>query len=210
MATTASNGSVPAGDLDGRTARRDRNRLAVLDAMIALFAEDVEPSPEAVALRSGLSPRSVYRYFEDRDELVRAAIERQVELVMPLFLIHSLGKGSLDERIERFVHARLRLWSAVADASRAAHHSARRNVIMQERVATTQTALREQVGAQFAHEFDALAPSERDKVRVTVDTLTQFETIDYFRQALGLDLVATSAILIDALQRLLRTPPPTT
>ena len=50
---------------DGRLARRDRNRIAVLDAAIELFAEGVlDPTPDDVATRAGISARSVYRYFE--------------------------------------------------------------------------------------------------------------------------------------------------
>jgi len=42
---------------DGRTARRDRNRLAVLDAVIELFAEgDLDPDPEAVAAGAACHP----------------------------------------------------------------------------------------------------------------------------------------------------------
>ena len=49
---------------DGRTARRDRNREAVLDAALALFtAGELEPTAAAVAERSGVSLRSVYRYW---------------------------------------------------------------------------------------------------------------------------------------------------
>lgn len=83
---------------DGRSARRDRNRLAVLDAVIELFSEGVlEPTPDDVAARVGLSARSVYRYFVDRDALLRAAIDRSFERVMPLYLIHAIGEGeSLD------------------------------------------------------------------------------------------------------------------
>ena len=62
---------------DGRTARRDRNRELVLDAALELFREGhLEPTALQVAERSGLSPRSVFRYFEDTEALLRAAIAR--------------------------------------------------------------------------------------------------------------------------------------
>ena len=51
---------------DGRRARRDRNRVAVVDSLLALYAEgDLNPSTDAIALRAGLSPRSLFRYFDD-------------------------------------------------------------------------------------------------------------------------------------------------
>ena len=55
---------------DGRHARRDRNRLAVVDAMLELYVEgNLDPSSDEIAERAGLSPRSLFRYFEDLDDL---------------------------------------------------------------------------------------------------------------------------------------------
>ena len=79
--------------VDGRTARRDRNRLAVLDAVLELFEEgNMNPGVHEVADRSGVSLRSVYRYFEDLDELITAAIDRHLERTRPLFVIERIGE----------------------------------------------------------------------------------------------------------------------
>ncbi|MEJ6739489.1 MAG: helix-turn-helix domain-containing protein [Actinomycetota bacterium] len=82
--------------IDGRTARRDRGRTAVLEAALELFEEEnLEPTPEQIALRAGVSARSVYRYFEDRDQLVRAIIAHKQLKILPLFHIAHIGKGEL-------------------------------------------------------------------------------------------------------------------
>lgn len=187
---------------DGRTARRDRNRLAVLDAMIELFSEDVDPGPEAVAERSGVSPRSVYRYFEDRDELLRAAIDRQLELTYPLQLIHQIGRGSLEERIDRFVNARLRLYEAVASSARTARVRGRVNPTVAEMVSLTHRGLREQVVLQFAPELELLDARDQRSVLSTVDALTQFETLDLYRIVQGLSTSMVRTVLVDALRAL--------
>ncbi len=191
---------------DGRTARRDRNRLAVLDAVLELFAEDVDPGPDEVAQRCGLSPRSVYRYFEDRDELMRAAIERQLELVYHLQLIHGLGEGEFDDRLDRFVNARVRLFSAVAATARATRYRVNRNATIAEQFLATRRALREQVERQFAPEFVEMERSARDHALHAVDALTQFETLDYFTQGLKMSENALRALLRDALTSLLARP----
>ena len=50
--------------LDGRQARRQRNIDAVLDVVLEMFAEEsMFPTIEQAATRSGLSLRSLYRYF---------------------------------------------------------------------------------------------------------------------------------------------------
>src|SRR3546814_2219461 len=100
--------------VEGRTARRDRNRLAVLDAVLGLFEEgNLNPGVHEVADRSGVSLRSVYRYFEDLDELITAAIDRHLERTRPLFDIDRIGEGPLGERLHRFTERRLRLFDAM-------------------------------------------------------------------------------------------------
>ena len=76
---------VPDRTTDGRHARRDRNRLAVVDAILALFSEgNFEPTSDQIAERAGLSPRSLFRYFDDLEDLNRVAIARQFERVRQL------------------------------------------------------------------------------------------------------------------------------
>ena len=70
---------------DGRTLRRERNRAAMVDAMLELYREgNLAPSSDAIAERAGLSPRSLFRYFEDIDDLVHAAITRQQQRIAPV------------------------------------------------------------------------------------------------------------------------------
>ncbi len=194
---------------DGRVARRDRNRLAVLDAMLELFTEDnLNPGPEDVAHRCGLSPRSVYRYFEDREALLHAAIERHLEVLAPLYLIHSIGEGALDGRIETFVTARLRLYEAVAATARATRLAASSNEIMREQEALTRSALREQVERQFAPELHALAASSRRSKFAAIDALCQFETLDHYRRHRRFSSTQTAALISDTLRDLLEPETP--
>jgi len=192
---------------DGRVARRDRNKLAVLDAVIELFTEgNLEPGPDEVAARSGLSPRSVYRYFEDSDALMRAAIDRHLEGVMPLVRIHAIGEGSLADRIERFVTARVRLYEAIAASARAARRRAVTNTIIAEQVELTRRGLSEQIDLQFASELRGLPPRRRRSSRAAADALCQLETLDYYRLQLGLSPAATRSVLTDSLHGLLDQP----
>lgn len=192
----------PAGD--GRAARRDRNRIAVLDAVVELFSEgNLDPGPDEVADRVGLSVRSVYRYFEDRDALVRAAIDRQLETVFPLYLIHAIGEGDLDGRIVRFVTARLRLYETIAPTARAARVRATVNDIIRAQVDVTRRSLRDQVDRHFAPELDVLPPGRRVAVSTAVDALSQFESLDYYRLHRELSLLDTEAALAETLHLLL-------
>lgn len=190
--------------VDGRVARRETNRNAVLDAVIELFSEDnLEPAPEEVARRSGVSPRSVYRYYEDREALLRAAIDRRLEAVRPLLVIHRIGEGSFDERLDEFVDARLRLYREVAATARASRLMARTNPIVREQVELTRRVLREQLDKQFAPELRAFeAPVRRARV-AAADVLCQLEALDHLSLHRGLSPADTRRALAEGLRALL-------
>ena len=168
-------------EIDGRTARRQRNHEAVLDAVLSLFREDnLQPSPEDVANRSGVSLRTVYRYYSDRAELLRAAMARHLELMGPYFELDDLGSGSLAERIDRFVMARLRLYEVVAPTARAARIAAPQNAIIRHRFELTRDRLLTQLKEQFRPELSALPAQRRAAITSALDSLTQLDTLDYY------------------------------
>lgn len=201
--------------IDGRAARRHRNRLAVLDAVLELFAEgDLSPSPEAVAQRSGLSLRSVYRYVRDRDDLVRAAIERHLDRVGPMFVLDSIGVGSFDERVATFVTARLRLHKAIAPAARAAQARTRlpatpASEIIRETLHVRRGMLRLQLARHFEAELTTFG-LRADALLAAADGLTQIETIDWYLIDGGYTLEQTREALVTGLHRLLGPAPAAT
>ncbi len=199
---------APAEDaaaVDGRTARRDRNRQSVLDAILEIFSENIDPTPDIVALRSGVSPRSVYRYFEDRDELLRAAIARKIETVWPLFTITDLGAGHFDVRLDVFVASRVRLFLEVADTARAARHRADRVPAIAAQIAETQRALRDQLERHFAPEISELPADCATTTVRAADVASQFESLEYLRQQ-NIDAQGICDILRVTLTALFRPP----
>ena len=203
-ASTPASAATAEPAVDGRTARRDRNRDAVLDAVIELFTEGhVGLVAADVAERSGVSLRSVYRYFDDLEALARAAIARQMERFGPVAEIDHLGEGPLDDRIERIVDSRLRLFEAIGATRRAAIQRAPSNPLLAEQLERTRVALAEQTEAMFAPELAALAAADRRDVAPALDLLLGFESIDQLRRAQGLDEAQTRRVLTTALTRLL-------
>ncbi len=190
--------------LDGRRARREQNVDAVVDAMLDLLGEGhLSPGAAAVAERSGVSLRSVFRYFDDMDSLTDRAIARQMERFAPLAELPGLGEGSLDERIERIVDNRLRLYEAIGPTRRAAIQRAPANPILAEQLERTRVLLEEQVEAMFAPELTALSAAERRAVTPGVDLLLGFESFDQLRRIRGLSPAETRRVLHTALGRLL-------
>ncbi len=197
--------AVPArGVTDGRVARRDRNRIAVLDAAIAMFAEgNLQPVPSEVANRCGISRRSIDRYFPDNRSLLRAAVDRQIEVGIPLYRIHAIGTGSLAHRIEEFVRVRLDGYEVLGATARAATLLGSTSRMVRTELAAVRDLMTEQVDRQFAVEFETLPEDHRQASRMAIDALFQFETLDFYRRLRGLGIDEAHDLLSRALADLL-------
>jgi AcrR family transcriptional regulator len=193
-----------AAHTDGRVARRERNIDAVLDVVLEMFAEEsLFPTMEQAAKRSGLSLRSLYRYFADPSELLEATIRRNRERTAPLAHLHAIGQGLLDARIDDFVAMRLRVYEAVGPVYRATLAHAHRLPRISDERATTRRALRQQFELQFAPELESGVPADSEAALAAGDLLTQLDSIDYLRRHSGLSAAQTNAVLTATLQSLL-------
>lgn len=188
--------------LDGRRLRRVGNREAVIDALLELFRSGVyQPTAAQVAGQAGLSLRSLFRYFDDVDDLRGAAIERHLATMQAWLDIDVAPGDPLDVRIGRFVTGRIRLFEAVAPTARAARAVAHRQDVVAAQMAEARKRLRQQVRELFAPE---LAGSRADLLGA-VDALTSFESYELMRHDQRLSQARTKAVLVRALTALLIT-----
>jgi AcrR family transcriptional regulator len=184
---------------DGRRAARERNRLAVVDALLDLYAEgNLRPDAQEVAARSGVSRRSVFRYFDDRDDLDRTAIERQQQRVWHLVEIPAVGEGPLDARIARIAEQRVALFRALRPAARVARLRAPFYPVIAEQLEQSRQLYALQVELQFAPELNAMAPPARAETLAAADASCSFETYD-FLGARGLDPATIAGVMRRAL-----------
>lgn len=189
---------------DGRNARRDRNRIAVLDAAIELFASgELQPSPQAVADRSGVSLRSVYRYYDDVDDLMRAAISRSFERNLPRFEIDGLGEGRLDDRIDRLVERRASLHEHLAPMARAAAARARSSEQIRDRIAERRALLAAQEAAMFAPELEGLNDRDRADLLLAVGLVVGFDAFERLRTVEGCSATTARRVAARSLRALL-------
>ncbi len=190
--------------LDGRVARRERNLNAVIDVVIEMFGEEaLFPTIEQAAARSGLSVRSLYRYFADQGALVDAAIKRSREIHVDTAHLSRIGQGPLADRIDDFVAMRLRLHEAAGAVYRATLVNAPRHPAIRDELANTRQLLRQQLETQFAVELAARKGGERDAVLAAGDVVTQLDAIDLLRRYRQLSVAETSDVLRTALTALL-------
>jgi TetR/AcrR family transcriptional regulator of autoinduction and epiphytic fitness len=101
--------SQTSGAKDGRTVRAERTRQALVDALFALLDEgELRPTAERIAKRAGVSERSVFQHFPDREALFEAVARQQYERVFSgLEPVDS--SDPLPERLDAFVAQRSRL-----------------------------------------------------------------------------------------------------
>src|SRR5829696_7731046 len=105
---------------DGRTVRAERTRQALVDALLALLEEgDMRPTAERIAERAGVSERSVFQHFPDREALFEAVARQQYERIVPT-LTPVDASLPLPERLDAFVEQRARLLETVTPVRRAA------------------------------------------------------------------------------------------
>jgi len=166
----------------------------VLDAVIELFERGViEPAVEEVSSISGVSTRSLYRYFGHREGLIDAAmwhlVERE-ESSQPL----DLGEGTLEQRVATFVNHRLEMFRRVAPIVRATKRLSRPATLDQPRVADP-PIFSLGPSTAFAAEFGAVDPSLRRVVEAIADMAFQFESLDFLMQTFEFETPAVAAVL---------------
>jgi AcrR family transcriptional regulator len=195
---------VTEGAVDGRRLRRQLNREAVLDALVELFEEGVfAPTTDDVAERAGISPRSLFRYFDDVDDLHHAAVDRQLALARPLLELDVSAGASTVAKIEALVEARIRLHESTEAAARSVRLAAHRHPVLAEQLHEGRAFLRRQVRDLFAVELRG----DRASLLPAVDALCSFEVFDLLRIAQGMSRARTAATLVEALTALLRPDP---
>ena len=178
--------------IDGRAARRERNIDNVLDVVLEMFAEEsLVPTIEQAAKRSGLSLRSLYRYFADPGELLEAVIKRNREVSADDAHLSSIGQGPLPARVDDFIAMRMRLHERIGPVYRATVANAALNSRIRDELAATRNDLRVQFELQFAPELNERKRSDRVAVLSAGDVITQLDSIDFLRRHRRLTVAET-------------------
>ena len=188
---------------DGRRIRRDRNRDAVVDAMISLYDEgNLAPSADDISGRAGLSARSLFRYFEDIDDLCRAAITHQLQRVRPTLNVSAEPDDALSVRIAAVVDQRLRMFDAIGSVGHVSRLRAPFQPLVAAELRQARSFLRHQLERCFAAELAAMPEHMSTSVLAIADVVCSFEAYQLLRQDQQLSQARAGDALADALSRL--------
>lgn len=189
---------------DGRSARSERTQAAVVDALLALVDEDdLRPTAARIALRAGVSLRTVFQHFQDMDVLFAIAAERQ-EQRMAALLAPPPAEGELDARIEAFVAHRARLFEAITPVRRAALLSEPFSEVVASRLQATRVRAQREVERAFAPELGALATAERRDVLAALTAATAWPAWESLRAHQRLGVRQARAVMARTLRALLK------
>ncbi|MEV0726284.1 TetR/AcrR family transcriptional regulator [Micromonospora purpureochromogenes] len=188
--------------VDGRSARAERTRTAIVDAHLALIDEgDLRPTGERIAERAGVSLRTLWTNFKDMETLFaatgRRVSERQESMVRPIS-----PELPLTRRIGEFSVQRARMLEALAPSARASalrepfSPQLRRN--REGNIARVRGEIETVFGPELAH-----AGPGREQLLDALTVASTWSAWSMMRDAMGLDVEAARATLTRILGALL-------
>ena len=163
---------------DGRRARRERNRAAIIDAMFGLVQDGkVPPSVDDVAARAGVSVSSVFRNFDGLADLQHRALESFQARYSHLLVVDDAARPRA-ERIRSHVERRVELYEAAGALMRVGRARALDHEPMVQGIASIRARLAAQTTARFSEELTALTPVESANLSALIDATTSPEAYE--------------------------------
>lgn len=187
--------SVKTDVVDGRRARSERSKQAIIDASLTLMAEgNLIPTAQQISDKAGLGIRSFFRHFEDMETLF-ATIDEQIRDSTEALYLGGDRDGTLDERIlhaiERYGEGYEKQRNMVLSTSAQLW----RSETLRKNYARYQRGLRKDLD-DWLPELKQLTRSERE----AVDAVASFEMWHRLRYHQGLSKQATIEVLVKLLK----------
>jgi AcrR family transcriptional regulator len=197
--------SFPVSAVDGRSLRRERNRQDIVDALLGLIENgETEISAALIASKAGLSERSIFRYFDDVNDLYRSVCDLAFSKEIEYALIDDAGVGSLDTKIENFVNQRVRIYTMNEMIAPAARSFAFKNPIIKNQLVVGRKLLRTQIMKHFAEELSVFDKQQQQVAVAIIDSLTTFEYYDMMRSDQRMSVQAIKSVLTESIRKALQ------
>lgn len=173
MATT------PEPLVDGRTARRERSRVAIIDAAFALILDGKIPlSPDDIAERADVSVSSVYRNFDGLGDIQHQAVGRFQERFGHLLVDHPDSTAPRADRVDHFVRTRVELYRVAGPMIRLARQRSLDHAAFADSIALQRSRLADQTLECFRPELTGSTPTRASNLVALIDAMTSPESFD--------------------------------
>jgi AcrR family transcriptional regulator len=192
--------------LDGRRLRSERTRQLIMDSYIALLREGPEvPTAAQIALRAGISTRSVFERFTDLRALSLATMDYAFATAEAQAIVRNVD-ADRPTRLRSHVETRagtcerwLPLWRvAIAHQSRLPE--------LRDRVDFVRRAVVRRMEMMYRPELTSLSDAERRELLIALEALIDFESWGRMREHHGLSFNEACSVWIRMIDRML---PPT-
>ncbi|MFN8051165.1 MAG: TetR/AcrR family transcriptional regulator [Acidimicrobiales bacterium] len=192
---------------DGRRLRSVRTREAVVDALLSLYDDGiVRPGAAQLAERAGVSQSSVFRLFQDLEDIVETAVEHQWTRLAPLFEAPP-DDGDVAERVDALVAQRLRLYEAAGTAMRAGRLVVPDSPAVQAAFGARRALLRDQVAHQFAPELGRAPRARRRTLLDALDVASGLDQVAHLVEDRAFSTRHAGRVMSETLTALLREAP---
>ena len=142
-------------EIDGRKLRAERGRSAVLGAALDLVNNgNPAPTIAEIAEASGVSERTIFRYFPDREALFAALVFEVIPLIAR-YLSFERPNGTLVHRVERLVLQRCEFVRVAGPFARSVETLSPHSPVAAMMLELRRTRLRDQVIVWLGPELSA-------------------------------------------------------
>lgn len=198
-------GAEPPARIDGRSARAERSRAAIVEAHLALIGEgDLHPTGERIADRAGVSLRTLWTNFKDMETLFEASGEQVLRqrdaAYRPISRTLPLAK-----RVDAYCRQRAKLLQLIAPAARAAQMREPVSAALRTNRLRHVARVRAEVERLFVDELDRAGPGREQLLNALVAT-SMWPTWSMLRDGLGLGVDQARAVMTRTVAALLADP----
>ncbi|MEJ2531354.1 MAG: TetR/AcrR family transcriptional regulator [Halioglobus sp.] len=183
---------------DGRRARSERSKQAIIDASLALMEEgNLIPTAQQISDKAGVGIRSFFRHFEDMETLF-ATIDEQTRDTTEALFVGGDRDGTLEERILHAVERRAEGFEKQRNMILSTAAQLWRSDTLRRNYARYQRGLRKDLD-DWLPELKQLTRSERE----AVDAIASFEMWHRLRFHQGLGKASAIDVIVGLLNSLL-------
>ncbi|MCO8272348.1 TetR/AcrR family transcriptional regulator [Actinoplanes sp. TRM 88003] len=184
--------------VDGRTARSERTRNAIVDAHLQLIGEgDLRPTADRIARTAGVSLRALWSHFADMEALFTASGKRVLELRDASHRPISPDLP-LAERIEAYCRQRARLLEQIGPTAKAAAIKEPFSDTLRRYRRMHVKRVREELATLFAPEVDG-----NDELLDALTAVSMWPTWATWRENMDLSVTAARSTLSRTITALL-------